>query len=168
MVNIRAMKSEALHVQTPRRKPMKNLVNVLCSIFFATTLSLPAEALANPVEDLNDTIDEQVVEHSAADCYHLALLTGDFGLQLVKTGSTYNSGPPIVFTSDPTGKIVKDAQVITTIIASSGDQIMLRAWPFKCGYLVATNHLSPGRYRVEAEIVTEGRILTDEFSFIKA
>lgn len=146
---------------------MKKLVQILCSIFFATTISLPVDALANPEEDFNDTKDEQTVSVSEVDNYHVALVTGDFGLRLSASDKKNSQGPPLLFVSDATGKNIKDAQVVTTIIDSRGRQMMSQALPLFGGYLLLTNHLAPGRYRVEAEIVTNGWLLTDEFSFVK-
>jgi len=74
----------------------------------------------------------------------------------------------VMFISDPRGKIVKDAQVVTTVIDYAGRQLMQRALPMKGGYLIDTMQLPPGDYRLEAEIVTSGRLLTDEFVFQKA
>jgi hypothetical protein len=74
----------------------------------------------------------------------------------------------VMFISNPDGKIVKDAQVVTTIIDQNGGQVMRRARPLKGGYLIDTAHLTPGPYRLEAEIVTNGCLLTDEFLFQKA
>jgi hypothetical protein len=73
-----------------------------------------------------------------------------------------------LFISDRDGKIIKDAQVITTIIDAHGNQRSGRALPTKGGYLIAVDQLAAGQYRVETEIVTIGQILTDEFIFNKA
>ena len=147
---------------------MKKLIQILCSIFFATTISLPAEALANPAEDINDNADEQVAPASESDMYHQALVMGDFGFQFSSMQTAHNFGLPMIFINDPNGKMVKDAQVVTTIIDPDGRQLMNRAWPFKGGYLVSATELPPGQYRLEAEIITNGRLLTDEFSFVKS
>ncbi|MDX2479786.1 MAG: hypothetical protein QNK24_05560 [Desulfuromusa sp.] len=147
---------------------MKKMIQVLCSIFFATTLSLPAEALANPVEELDDDLESCTAQYAESDSYHLALVTGDFGLQLASIDTAHRSDPPMLFISDPAGKMITNAQVITTIIEPNGTQVMNRAWPFRSGYLLSTSHLSPGRHLVEAEIITNGWLLTDAFSFVKS
>ena len=146
---------------------MKKMIQVLCSIFFATTISLPADALANPIEEFDDDIEGNTVQQAESDNYHLALVTGDFGLQLVNSSTTRGSDVPMIFISDPAGKMVTNAQVVTTIIEPNGTQVMHRAWPFKSGYLLSTNHLSPGQYQVEAEVIANGWLLTDAFSFVK-
>lgn len=83
-----------------------------------------------------------------------------------------DAGEPIdilhMFVTDARGKIIKNAQVVTTIIDRQGNQHLSRALPFKGGYLLAIDHLSTGRYRVEAEILTIGQLLTNEFRFNKA
>lgn len=147
---------------------MKKLMQVLFSIFFATTISLPADALVNPNDEVDDAIDEQAMNSVDTDSYKLAFITGDFGLHQISAGETMRSESPVIFVSDPMGKIVKDAQVVTTIIDKNGRQLMCLAHPFKSGYLLPTYHLFPGRYRVEAEIITNGALLTEEFSFVKA
>ena len=146
---------------------MKKLIQVLCSIFFATTISLPADALATSVEEFDDEIEGNTAQYSDPDSYHLALVTGDFGLQLAGNSATRHSSTPMIFISDPAGRMVVDAQVVTTIIEPNGDQVMNRAWPFKSGYMLSTNYLPPGRYLVEAEIVTNGWLLTDAFIYVK-
>jgi hypothetical protein len=158
---------EVLAVLRQRRKTMKKLIQVLCTIFFATTISLPADAIANSNEEFDDPMEEQTGRASASDNYQLALVTGDFGLQLARANAAEAANSPMIFVSDPAGKIIKNAQVITTIIDSKGRQEMSQAWPFKGGYLVSANHLASGRYRIEAEIITNGRLLTDEFSFVR-
>jgi len=145
---------------------MKKLIQVLCSLFFATTMTVPIDALANSVEDRTDAIEERAVEQSPSDNYRFALIPGDFGLPLESRDRTPHSGSPQIFITDPSGKIVTNAQVVTTIIGADGEQFMNRAYPFKSGYLVFTNHLLPGRYRIEAEVVTDGMLLTREFQFV--
>jgi hypothetical protein len=145
---------------------MKRLIQVLCSLFFATTMTVPVDALANSIEDRTDATEERAVEPATSDNYHLALVSGDFGLPLASTDSGSHTGSPLIFITDPAGKIVKNALVVTTLVGEDGEQLMNRACPFKSGYLVFTNHLMPGRYRVEAEVVTDGMLLTREFQFV--
>jgi hypothetical protein len=147
---------------------MKKLIQALCSVFFVTTMALPAGALANTAEEVKDSAEEQAVQSPEADDYHLAFLSGDFGLQFARTRMADQFATLVMFISNPDGKIVKDAQVVTTIIDQNGGQVMRRARPLKGGYLIDTAHLTPGPYRLEAEIVTNGCLLTDEFLFQKA
>jgi len=146
---------------------MKKLIQVLCSLFFATTMTIPVDAIANSFEDHPDVLEEMTDDPSAAGGFHLSLVTGDFGLPLGKDKASH-SGSPLIFVSDSTGKIVQDAQVITTVIGPAGSQLMNRACPFRSGYLVFTNHLLPGRCRIEAEVVIDGMLLTKEFYFVNA
>lgn len=147
---------------------MKKLMQILFSIFFATTISLPADAMVNPNEEIDDGIDEQTANSIESDNYQLAFIMGDFGLQQTNVAETTRSESPVIFVSDPAGKIVKDAQVVTTIIDENGRHLMCLAHPFKSGYLIPTYHLFPGRYRVETEVITNRVLLTEEFSFVKA
>jgi len=147
---------------------MKKMVQALCSVFFITTMALPADVLASGVEGIKDTTEELAVQSTEADDYHLAFLSGDFGLQFARTRLSDQFATMLMFISNPDGKIVKDAQVVTTTIDQNGGQLMRRARPLKGGYLIDTAHLAPGPYRMEAEIVTSGCLLTDEFLFQKA
>ena len=150
---------------------MRKLIQALCSIFFVTTLTLPADALVNNAEEPNDNSDEQAIEQAIQpvrdDDYHVAFLSGDFGLQFTRTPMTDQFATMVMFISDPDGKVVKGAHVVTTIIDQNGAQLMRRARPLKGGYLIDTAHLAPGPYRLEAEIITNGQLLTDEFLFQK-
>lgn len=147
---------------------MKKLSKAVCSVLFATTMAFPANALANPNQEFDDAAEESVSQPLEEDLYNMAFLTGDFGLHYSKAGITDQIGTMVMFLSGPDGKIVKDAQVITTIVAQDGTQQMHRARPMKGGYFIETAHLSPGQYRLEAEIITAGRLLTDEIYFQKA
>ncbi|MGK2945856.1 MAG: hypothetical protein ACSLFC_14095 [Desulfuromonadales bacterium] len=146
---------------------MKKLIQALCSVFFVTAMVLPSDALANSAEEYKETSEEQAVQTGKADDYHLAFLSGDFGLQFNRTQMTDQFETLVMFISNPDGKVVKDAQVITTVIDQNGTQLMRRARPLKGGYLIDTAHLAPGPYRLEAEIVTNGWLLTDQFIFQK-
>lgn len=73
-----------------------------------------------------------------------------------------------LFITGADGKIIKNAQVVTTIIDQQGNQQAARALPFKGGYMIAIDHLPAGQYLVEAEILTKGQLLTDQFRFNKA
>ena len=42
---------------------------------------------------------------------------------------------------------------------------MSRARPHKCGYYIPTESLALGRYRLEAEIITDGWFLTEQVYF---
>jgi hypothetical protein len=147
---------------------MKKVIKAVCSALCVTAMALPASALANPANELEDNIEEATVQQDQLDDYHLAFVTGDFGLQFAMTDPNQPLGAMVMFISDPKGKIVKNAQVVTTVIDQAGRQVMQRALPMKGGYLVDTMHLPPGYYRLEAEIVAGGQLLTDEFTFQKA
>jgi hypothetical protein len=146
---------------------MKKISKALFSVFFATAVAFPATAMADSTQELDNTAEEGAIQACEDDHYNRAFLTGDFGLQFSRTSLSDQSGSLIMFLSGPDGKIVKDAQVVTTIIEPFGAQQMQRARPLKGGYLVDTAHLAPGQYRLEAEIITHGWLLTDEFHFQK-
>ena len=147
---------------------MKKIIKAVCSALCVTAMALPASALADPVNELDDNIEDSTVQKDQSEDYNLAFVTGDFGLQFAVTDADQALGAMVMFISDPRGKIVKDAQVVTTVIDYAGRQLMQRALPMKGGYLIDTMQLPPGDYRLEAEIVTSGRLLTDEFVFQKA
>ena len=151
---------------------MKKLIKTVCSAFCVMSITVPVNALANSQEEATDLLDEQI-EQSADEsqdnnAYHMAFLTGDFGLQVAKGVAAEPIETLVLFISDPNGKIIKDAQVVNTIVDQDGRQTMSRARPYRGGYLVAIHKLPTGRYRLETEIVADGQLLTDEFIFNRA
>jgi hypothetical protein len=156
---------------------MKKLFELLYSAFCLLSITLPGDVLATPVEELLVNLKEPVdqpgekdvsgKDDHGKDC-HLAFVTGDFGLQTVSMDAGEPISTLLLFISGTDGRIIKDAQVITTIIDQQGNQQLNRAQPFKGGYMIAVDHLPLGQYRVETEIVTDGQLLTDEFRFNKA
>ena len=143
---------------------MKKFFKALFSVLFATIMVLPIEALANPVQEFDEIIEEREAQPSESDNYSLTFLKGDFSSQLARTDTKGQPEYLVIFISDSDRQIVKNAQVVTTIIDQNGSQRMCRARAFKGGYLIDTGQLMPGQYRVEAEIVTNGWLLTDEFN----
>ncbi len=148
------------------------IFKIFSSALCVLGLSVPLNAMAVPTEEAVDIFDEQIEQSTEGsqgeNDYHLAFLNGDLGLQVAGRLHQEPLDSLILFVSDPQGKIVKDAQVINTIIDQEGGQKMSRAYPYKGGYVVGIDHLSTGRYRLETEIITGGQLLTDEFSFFKA
>lgn len=146
---------------------MKKIIQLLCSLLFATSISCPAEALVAPAEASMDTKVEEYVEVKPSEDYQINLLKVDLG-ELGRELSQDRQTQQILFVNDSRGKVVKDAQVVTTLISPNGHQIMMRAWPFVGGYLVPTGNLPAGQYRMEVEAATNGQLLTDEFVILKA
>ena len=151
---------------------MKILLKLLSSACCVLSITLPNDVLATPLEDLlanlNEPADQPAEKIGKARDFHLAFVTGDFGLQTVSMEAGEPISTLILFISGTDGKIIKDAQVITTIIDQEGRQQMHRARPFKGGYMIPVDHLPSGQFRAEAEIVIDGQLLTDEFRFSKA
>lgn len=148
---------------------MKNIFRIICSLIFATSVTLPADVLATEIDEAEGEGQEIAAEAAMSDQYQLSLVVGDFGLLSQRENDLSFSDSPLIFVSDPAGKIVKNAQVVTTIVAADGSRkSMHRSWPFKGGYLIPTHGLAAGRYFVEAEIVTDGRLLTDLFILEKS
>ncbi len=145
---------------------MKKMIQLVCSLLFATSISCPADALVVPSEDPADLKVEERVEATPSEDYQVAFLEmalGEF------SGEQSQALPEqkVLFISDSRGKIIKDAQVITTLVSPTGRQIMQRAWPFVGGYLISTSNLPAGQYRVEVEAAANGQFVTDEFVFSK-
>jgi len=147
---------------------MKKLCKALCSLLFATAIALPVNTMASSPQESDDTADEQVTSPAEEEAFNVAFLNGDFGLHYSREGMADQLGTLLMFLCGPDGKIVKNAQVITTIIDQNGTQTMRRARPLKGGFLIDTERLLPGQYRLEAEIITAGWLLTDELHFQKA
>jgi len=151
---------------------MKKLIRTFCSAICVMSITVPLNALATSQEEIIDLNDEQIEQSTDTEQsdneYHLAFLTGDFGLQTSDKVADKPIDTMMLFIADQDGKMVKDAQVVNTIINQEGLQMMTRARVHKGGYVVAINHLPSGQYRLESEIITGGQLLTNEFNFYKA
>ena len=149
---------------------MTKRIRQFCSAFCLLGITMPSGVLANPVELLFEETTDFVAEkddRAEKEC-QLAYLNGDFRLAPVSMKAAEPIGTLVLYVSDKAGKIVKDAQVITTIIDERGNQQTAKAQSYKYGYMVEIDQLSTGTYRVETEIVTAGQLFTEEFMFIKA
>jgi len=144
---------------------MKKWLRWLCSAFCFMNIALPGNVLADEQLDLAEDSAEQNVQQEKE--YLLTCMTDDVGLQSL----SLQEGPSLnalhLYLGDASGRIIKDAQVVTTIIDAGGHQQSSRATPYKCGYFVAIDQLPAGRYRVETEVVTNAQLWTDEFIFDK-
>ena len=144
---------------------MKNFFKTLLSIFCAMSVSAPTTVLATTGQEFEEVTEEQEPQVEDSDNYTLTFLNADFVLSRDRSDIRDQAESLIIFVADPLGKIVKDAQVVTTIVGPYGDQLMRRAHPYKGGYVINTKMLTTGTYRVETEIATNGWLLTDEFNF---
>ena len=149
---------------------MTRRIRQFCSAFCLLGITLPGSVLANPngffFEEAKDFVAEKDLR-ADEEC-RLAYLTGEFKLVPVSLKAAEPVGTLVLYLSGRDGKIVKDAQVIATIIDERGNQQATRAQPYKYGYLVEIDHLPIGAYRVETEIVTAGQLFTEEFLFLRA
>lgn len=144
---------------------MKKWPKVICSAFCFLNIALPGNVLATTFEtneDQTESVSQEEKDHL------LTFMTEDSRLRAV----SLHAGTPInalhLYLADASGSIIKDAQLITTIIDQEGRYLASRATPYKCGYFVAIDQLPPGQYHVETEIITPGQLWTDEFTFNKA
>lgn len=141
-------------------------------VFFFLSITLAGNVLAIRSEEMLENREEQADQSTEKndnekDC-HLFFVKSDLGVQ----EASMEAGEPIntfhLFITGRDGKIIKNAQVVTTIIDQQGNQQANRALPFKGGYMLTIAHLATGQYVVETEIVTKGQLLTDVFRFNKA
>lgn len=146
---------------------MKNIFKAIFSIFLALTVSSPIEALANPALESAGALEEEEVRtiEAGAEGYTMMFLRSDFGLGTDMANTTDQAGSVVMFVTNADKKIVKNAQVVVTLVSKAGEQTMFRARPYKGGYFIQTNGLEPGRYRLEAEVISDGWLLTDQFYF---
>ena len=151
---------------------MRNPFKFIGLVFFFLSITLAGNVLAIRSEEMLENREEQADQpteknDNEKDC-HLFLLKSDLGVQ----EASMEAGEPIntfhLFITGRDGKIIKNAQVVTTIIDQQGNQQANRALPFKGGYMLTIAHLATGQYLVETEIVTKGQLLTDVFRFNKA
>ena len=151
---------------------MKKKVRIFCSAFCFLSVTLPGSVMATPLEAALDKFEDQAgfsaEEDSREKECHLAFVTEDFRLKSVSMQAGGAISTLLLYVSNKDGKIIKDAQVITTIIDQQGTQQSARARSYKYGYMVAIDHLPIGQYRVETEIVTGGQLFTEEFMISKA
>lgn len=145
---------------------MKNILKALFSLLFALSMATPAPALARTDQELDERSEERVTHSLDAGDYTLAFVKGDFKLSVDRAEVADQADALLVFITNPHGKLVRDAQVVTTIIGPGQAPVMDRARAYKGGYLINTAALTPGRYRLEAEIITDGWLLTDQFTFL--
>ena len=146
---------------------MKRFIKALFSIFVAMTISSPMESIANPVLELNEVTEEEEVSSTESDAegYTIMFLRSDFGLSPDRRDISDQAGSLVMFMTNPKSKIIKNAQVVVTLISPTGEQTMLRARPHKGGYFIPTDGLDLGRYRLEAEIIADGWLLTVQVYF---
>ena len=127
---------------------MKNFFKTLLSIFCAMSVSAPTTVLATTDQEFEEITEEQESLVKDSDDYTLTFLNADFALSRDRSDIRDQAESLIIFVADPFGKIVKNAQVVTTIVGPHGDQLMRRAHPYKGGYVINTKALTPGMYRV--------------------
>ena len=148
------------------KKPLKLLGVALCSI----SISVAGNALASTEETLafNDGQPNRTAEDKdeKKDC-SIFFVKDNLSVQM----ASLDPGEPVntfhMFVTDHDGKIVKNAQVVTTIIDKAGSQQLSRAIPYKGGYILAIDHLATGEYLVEAEIIAKNQLMVDMFRFNK-
>lgn len=141
-------------------------------VFCFVSITLAGNVLAVRSEEMLENREEQADRSTEKndrdkDC-RLFFVKSDLSVQ----EASLEAGEPInilhLFITGIDGKIIKNAQVVTTIIDQQGNQQANRALPFKGGYLLSIDQLATGQYLVETEIVTKGQLLTDVFRFNKA
>jgi len=131
---------------------------------FATNLTLPVDAVAVEIDSATDKDNSVRTETANDEDYQFAMLMNACNLFHAEEEVAI-AEPALIMVTDPQGRVVSDAQVVANLIdTANGSQIMVRAWPYRSGYLVPTQNLSYGRYLVETEIVTNGRFLSKLFS----
>ena len=121
---------------------MKNFFKTLLSIFCVMNVSAPTTVLATTGQEFEELTEEQEPQVEDSDDYTLTFLNADFALSRDRSNIRDQAESLIIFVADPLGKIVKDAQVVTTIVGPHGDQLMRRAHPYKGGYVINTKALT--------------------------
>jgi len=146
---------------------MRNIIKTVFSIFVALTMSSPIEALSNPTFELKDIAEDEEANFVEADTegYTIMFHRSDLGLSFDRRDISDQVGSLMMFMTNTDKKIVKDAQVVVTLISQTGEQTMSRARPYKGGYIILTDNLDPGHYRLELEAIVDGWLLTDQVYF---
>lgn len=148
-------------------KSFKLIGVALCSL----SITLAGDAFATTEETLSgsgERENQSCEEANYEDDCQLFFLKSNLGIQ----EASLDAGSPVntmhLFITGKEGKIVKNAQVVMTIIDEDGVHHLVRAIPSKGGYVLPIDHLRSGPYLVETEILTQGGILTKTFRFHKA
>ena len=149
------------------KRPLKLLGVALCSLSITVAgnaLATSEETLIYGDEQPNRSVDEKEGEKFC----RVFFIKDNFSVQV----ASLDPGEPVntfhMFVTDHDGKIVKNAQVVATIIDKDGGQQLSRAIPYKGGYILAIDHLAAGEYLVEAEILAKNQLMVDMFRFNKA
>lgn len=149
---------------------MKKVIKALCSVFCIMSINLPVTALADPLEEREESgpLEEQSLCVEDGDDYAFIYLRSDFGESEGSAIRARRAGNLLLYICSPDGRLVRDAQVVTSVSDGLSLRQMTRARPMLGGYLLPVSHLPTGRYHVETEIVSDGWLLTDEFDFSNA
>lgn len=115
-------------------------------------MALPADAMPG-----RNTDDETIQVHdSDTDGYRLNFALSGPNASILKLAVNRPDGSP-----------VNDAQVVIALIDRQGRQYLTRAAANADGYQVSAAHSSWDIYRIEAEVITGGQLLTDHFHVIQ-
>ena len=148
-------------------KPFRFLGAAFCVFSIALTGNPSAGLTAEALDSLEEQVEQTAETADNEEECRLFFVKRNLGLQV----ASMQAGEPIdtlhLFITNPQQQLIKDAQVIVTVIDEQGSQRASRALPMKGGYQVAIDHLPAGRYLAEAEIATGGRLLANLFRFAK-
>lgn len=124
------------------------ITRILLCLTCVANMALPAEAMPDHATD----DDNHQIHASTSEGYRLSFAYAGANASALRLS---------VSRSD--GSAVKDAQVVIALIDHRGRQHRARAAAEHGGYRIDTAPLAAELCRVEAEIITDGQLLTDHF-----
>jgi len=130
----------------------------------AVLATSPDNAFGSPEEQIEQTLDPE----NRDDSCRLFYVKKDFGLQLAGMEEREPINTLHFFVASMDGKIINNAQVVTTLHNEQGESYAVRALPFKSGYTIDIAPYPAGQYLAEVEIVADHQLRTKMFRFAKA
>jgi len=126
------------------------ITKILLCLACVANMALPAEAMPDPTTD-----DNQQLHTSTSEGYQLSFARDGANASILKLAIRH-----------PDGSAVDDAQVVIALIDGQGRHQLARAAADRDGYRIDTGTLAAELCRVEAEVITDGQLLTDHFRIV--
>ncbi len=125
-----------------------DITRIIFCLTYVASMALTADAMPARVAD----DDIRQVHASTSEGYRLNFAQNGANATVLKLA-----------VSRPDGSPVNDAQVVIALIDRQGRQQLTRATAEGNGYRVDTGPLATELCRIEAEVITDGLLLTDHF-----
>jgi hypothetical protein len=142
------MRTLASFTHSQTGESIMQISRIILCIAYVASMALTADAMPARVAD----DDSREIHASTSEGYRLRFALDGSNPTALKLAVSRTDGSP-----------VKDAQVVITLIDRQGRQHLTRAGAGENDYRVDTNALAAKLCRVEAEVITDGHLLTSHF-----